>query len=111
MNAEGLELGDKLDKFKQASTDMSPPLRGNMLSNSTWIRVAHNSFARLVVLISFLPDICADSRYSLLQSSRTIECSLGPSESGRSQRVQAPPSKETQDQGFQEEGAAEEEAR
>lgn len=46
MNAEGIGLGERLRKFKQDSKDLSPPLRGNMISNSDWIRVAHNSFAR-----------------------------------------------------------------
>jgi len=46
MNAEGLGLGDKLRRLKQESKDLSPPLRGNMISNSAWIRTAHNSFAR-----------------------------------------------------------------
>ena len=46
MNAEGLALGEKLRKFKEESNDMSPPLRGNMINNSAWIRTAHNSFAR-----------------------------------------------------------------
>ncbi|KAK3313915.1 hypothetical protein B0H66DRAFT_607152 [Apodospora peruviana] len=52
MNAAELELGDKLDKFKQESRDLSPPLRGNLLSNSSWIRVAHNSFARRLDLLN-----------------------------------------------------------
>lgn len=46
MNAEGLALGEKLRTFKQDSIDLSPPLRGNMITNSEWIRTAHNSFAR-----------------------------------------------------------------
>ncbi|KAL2194540.1 ubiquitin thiolesterase-like protein [Corynascus similis CBS 632.67] len=46
MNAEKLSLGGKLRKFKEESKDLSPPLRGHLINNSTWIRVAHNSFAR-----------------------------------------------------------------
>jgi ubiquitin carboxyl-terminal hydrolase L5 len=46
MNAEGLGLGEKLRKLKQETKDLSPPLRGNMIDNSTWIRMAHNSFSR-----------------------------------------------------------------
>lgn len=46
MNAEGLGLGEKLRRLKQESKDLSPPLRGNMITNSAWIRTAHNSFAR-----------------------------------------------------------------
>jgi ubiquitin carboxyl-terminal hydrolase L5 len=46
MNAEGLGLGERLRKLKQESKDLSAPLRGNMINDSNWIRVAHNSFAR-----------------------------------------------------------------
>jgi Ubiquitin carboxyl-terminal hydrolase, family 1 len=46
MNAERLTLGEKLLNFKQESRDLNPPLRGNMISNSAWVRMAHNSFAR-----------------------------------------------------------------
>lgn len=48
MNAEGLSLGEGLRELKEESKDLSPPLRGNMINNSAWIRMAHNSFARLV---------------------------------------------------------------
>ena len=46
MNAEGLDLGEKLKDFKQDSMDLAPPLRGKLISNNAWIRMAHNSFAR-----------------------------------------------------------------
>ncbi|KAL2134600.1 hypothetical protein VTI74DRAFT_11342 [Chaetomium olivicolor] len=52
MNAEDLTLGEKLRKLKQESMDLSPPLRGNMISNSKWIRTAHNSFARRLDLLN-----------------------------------------------------------
>ncbi|KAK3376006.1 ubiquitin thiolesterase-like protein [Lasiosphaeria ovina] len=52
MNAEGLALGEKLDQFKQESMELAPPLRGNLLSNSHWIRVAHNSFTRRLDLLN-----------------------------------------------------------
>ncbi|KAK0724800.1 hypothetical protein B0H67DRAFT_446082, partial [Lasiosphaeris hirsuta] len=52
MNAEGLALGEKLRKFKQQSIDLAPPLRGNLITNSAWIRVAHNSFARRLDLLN-----------------------------------------------------------
>ncbi|KAK4240753.1 hypothetical protein C8A03DRAFT_41770 [Achaetomium macrosporum] len=52
MNVEGLSLGEKLRKFKAESIDLSPPLRGNMITNSAWIRRAHNSFARQVMMPS-----------------------------------------------------------
>lgn len=46
MNAEGISLDERLRKFKEATQELSPPLRGNMINNSEWIQVAHNSFAR-----------------------------------------------------------------
>ncbi|GAB1317245.1 Ubiquitin carboxyl-terminal hydrolase [Madurella fahalii] len=52
MNAEGLALGEKLRKFKQESMGLSPPLRGNLITNSAWIRTAHNSFARRLDLLN-----------------------------------------------------------
>ncbi|KAL1837577.1 hypothetical protein VTJ49DRAFT_3637 [Mycothermus thermophilus] len=52
MNAKGLKLGDRLLKFKEESQNLPPPLRGNMISNSDWIRVAHNSFARRLDLLN-----------------------------------------------------------
>ncbi|KAL2263113.1 hypothetical protein VTK26DRAFT_8134 [Humicola hyalothermophila] len=52
MNAEGLALGEKLHKFKQDSMGLPPPLRGNMIANSEWIRMAHNSYARRLDLLN-----------------------------------------------------------
>ncbi|KAK3690019.1 ubiquitin thiolesterase-like protein [Podospora appendiculata] len=52
MNADGLNLGDRLSQFKEESKGLTPPLRGNLLSNSSWIRVAHNSFARRIDLLN-----------------------------------------------------------
>ncbi|KAK1830545.1 hypothetical protein QBC39DRAFT_260787 [Podospora conica] len=52
MNAEGLDLGEKLQDFKQDSKDLAPPLRGNLISNNQWIRMAHNSFARRFDLLN-----------------------------------------------------------
>lgn len=50
MNSPELELGPELQAFKQATKDLSPPLRGYRLSTSTFIRSIHNSFARYVSL-------------------------------------------------------------
>lgn len=46
MNAQGVELGDRLQEFKTATADLPPPLRGWLLCNNKWIRMIHNSFAR-----------------------------------------------------------------
>lgn len=49
MNAKDLPMDEKMSKFKEESKDLSPPLRGHLLSSSSWIRVAHNHFARFVL--------------------------------------------------------------
>lgn len=46
MNAENVDLGDKLQAFKDSTMDLSTPLRGNSISNSAFIRTVHNSFVR-----------------------------------------------------------------
>ncbi|KAF6834810.1 ubiquitin carboxyl-terminal hydrolase [Colletotrichum plurivorum] len=46
MNSEGVELGPKLQEFKDATRGLSTPLRGHALSSNTFIRSAHNSFTR-----------------------------------------------------------------
>ncbi|KAK3348091.1 hypothetical protein B0H65DRAFT_422582 [Neurospora tetraspora] len=52
MNAQDLPLDTNLSKFKEESRPLSPPLRGHLLSNSSWIRVAHNHFARRLDLLN-----------------------------------------------------------
>ncbi|AEO67715.1 uncharacterized protein THITE_2116654 [Thermothielavioides terrestris NRRL 8126] len=52
MNTEGLQLGEKLLRFKQESKGLSAPLRGHMITNSTWIRTAHNAFSRRLDLLN-----------------------------------------------------------
>lgn len=46
MNSEGVELGPKLQEFKDATRGLSTPLRGHALSSNTFIRSVHNSFTR-----------------------------------------------------------------
>lgn len=46
MNAEGVELGDKLRDFKDETKGMCTALRGHYLSSNTFIRTIHNSFTR-----------------------------------------------------------------
>lgn len=48
MNAPGVELGDTLKEFKEATKTMSSPLRGHALSTNKFIRKVHNSFTRYV---------------------------------------------------------------
>ncbi|KAF9873594.1 ubiquitin carboxyl-terminal hydrolase, family 1 [Colletotrichum karsti] len=46
MNSDGVDLGKKLQDFKEATKDLSTPLRGHALSSNTFIRSVHNSFTR-----------------------------------------------------------------
>lgn len=46
MNAQGIELGDKLRDFKEKTRTLSTPLRGHYLSSNAFIRKIHNSFTR-----------------------------------------------------------------
>ncbi|KAH0441888.1 ubiquitin carboxyl-terminal hydrolase, family 1 [Colletotrichum camelliae] len=46
MNSAGVELGTKLQEFKDATSHLSTPLRGHALSSNTFIRSVHNSFTR-----------------------------------------------------------------
>jgi ubiquitin carboxyl-terminal hydrolase L5 len=52
MNAEDIELGDRLKAFKESSAPLIPPLRGDLLCNTTWIRTVHNQFARRLDLLN-----------------------------------------------------------
>ncbi|OJJ45714.1 hypothetical protein ASPZODRAFT_68434 [Penicilliopsis zonata CBS 506.65] len=46
LNQESIDLGAELSSFKDFTTGFPPSLRGDALSNSEPIRVAHNAFAR-----------------------------------------------------------------
>jgi ubiquitin carboxyl-terminal hydrolase L5 len=46
MNAEGIDLGDKLQAFKESTKDLSTALRGHQISKNRFIRTIHNSFTR-----------------------------------------------------------------
>lgn len=52
MNGEGIELGEKLEEFKKATQELSPPIRGHALSANTFIRTIHNSLARRLDLLN-----------------------------------------------------------
>lgn len=52
MNAEDIELGDRLQAFKESSSALAPPLRGNLLCSTPWIRKVHNQFARRLDLLN-----------------------------------------------------------
>ncbi|OBS22162.1 hypothetical protein FPOA_08498 [Fusarium poae] len=46
MNAEGIDLGDKLQAFKESTKELSTALRGHQISKNRFIRTIHNSFTR-----------------------------------------------------------------
>lgn len=46
MNAEGIDLGEKLQAFKRSTSNLSTALRGHQISKSKFIRTIHNSFTR-----------------------------------------------------------------
>jgi ubiquitin carboxyl-terminal hydrolase L5 len=52
MNAEDIELGDRLKAFKASSSPLISPLRGDLLCNTAWIRKVHNQFARRLDLLN-----------------------------------------------------------
>ncbi|KAF4456593.1 hypothetical protein F53441_1337 [Fusarium austroafricanum] len=46
MNAEGIDLGGKLQDFKESTWDLNTALRGHQISKNNFIRTIHNSFTR-----------------------------------------------------------------
>ncbi|KAF4962959.1 hypothetical protein FSARC_8985 [Fusarium sarcochroum] len=46
MNAEGIDLGHKLQAFKESTKDLDTALRGHQISKNKFIRTIHNSFTR-----------------------------------------------------------------
>ncbi|KAH7395722.1 ubiquitin carboxyl-terminal hydrolase [Cadophora sp. MPI-SDFR-AT-0126] len=52
MNIPGLELGDNLQAFKEATQKLKPPYRGKRLSDNDFIRGIHNSFARKIDILN-----------------------------------------------------------
>ncbi|KAM0195578.1 hypothetical protein ACHAPA_007430 [Fusarium lateritium] len=46
MNAEGIDLGEKLKAFKESTSDLNTALRGHQISKNKFIRTIHNSFTR-----------------------------------------------------------------
>ena len=61
MNVPGLDLGDKLQTFKEATRKLKPPYRGKRLGEHDFIRGVHNSFARYVISSS-----CYESEHLLM---------------------------------------------
>jgi hypothetical protein len=51
MNAD-VQLGPRLQDFKESTKDLSPALRGYRLSTDTFIRSIHNSFAQRMDMLN-----------------------------------------------------------
>lgn len=47
-NIPNIELGEQLEQFKFFTKELSPALRGDAISNFTFVKGVHNSFARSV---------------------------------------------------------------
>lgn len=71
MNAEDIELGDRLNAFYEKSADLSPPLKGHFLSNTTWIRTIHNQFARRLDLLN--ADLVLSNQVDSLAKQQQLE--------------------------------------
>ncbi|KAI5285106.1 hypothetical protein KEM54_000825 [Ascosphaera aggregata] len=51
-NAEGLELGEELQHFKEFTKTFTPALRGIAINNFEFVKRVHNSFARKMDILS-----------------------------------------------------------
>ncbi|KAK1251448.1 hypothetical protein MKX07_006927 [Trichoderma sp. CBMAI-0711] len=68
MNAQGLELGDRLREFKEATKDMNTVLRGHEISNNKFMRSIHNSFTRRMDHLNV--DLCLENAVSDTKSKK-----------------------------------------
>lgn len=68
MNAQGLELGDQLREFKEATKNMNTVLRGHEISNNKFMRSIHNSFTRRMDHLNV--DLCLENAVSDTKSKK-----------------------------------------
>ncbi|KAF4971981.1 hypothetical protein FZEAL_9699 [Fusarium zealandicum] len=68
MNAEGVDLGDKLQGFKESTQHLNTALRGYQLSKNSFIRTIHNSFTRRMDHLN--ADLCLENEVSDAQSNK-----------------------------------------
>ncbi|KAK0101503.1 hypothetical protein ONS95_006671 [Cadophora gregata] len=52
MNVPGLDFGEDLQTFKEATEKLKPPYRGKRLGENGFIRSIHNSFARKIDILN-----------------------------------------------------------
>ncbi|KAF7561969.1 hypothetical protein G7046_g2149 [Stylonectria norvegica] len=62
MNADEIELGEKLREFKDSTKDLCTSLRGHQLSRNSFIRRIHNSFTRRMDHLN--ADLCLEHEAS-----------------------------------------------
>ncbi|KAH7369914.1 hypothetical protein BKA65DRAFT_487322 [Rhexocercosporidium sp. MPI-PUGE-AT-0058] len=61
MNIPGLDLGENLQNFKEATQKLKPAYRGKRLGDNQFIRGIHNSFARKIDILN--ADLCLKHEY------------------------------------------------
>ncbi|KAF5022875.1 hypothetical protein F66182_5067 [Fusarium sp. NRRL 66182] len=69
MNAEGVDLGDKLQAFKESTKDLNTALRGRQISKNKFIRTIHNSFTRRMDHLN--ADLCLENEVSETKSTKS----------------------------------------
>ncbi|KAM5352091.1 hypothetical protein ACJ41O_004814 [Fusarium nematophilum] len=69
MNADGIDIGSKLQEFKESTKNLNTALRGHQLSQNTFIRTIHNSFTRRMDHLN--ADLCLENEASEAKSSKT----------------------------------------
>ncbi|KAF4437071.1 Ubiquitin carboxyl-terminal hydrolase isozyme L5 [Fusarium acutatum] len=62
MNAQGIDLGEKLRAFKESTKDLNTALRGHQISKNNFIRTIHNSFTRRMDHLN--ADLCLENEAS-----------------------------------------------
>ncbi|KAL6877284.1 hypothetical protein HDV57DRAFT_522562 [Trichoderma longibrachiatum] len=85
MNAQGLELGDQLRSFKEATKDMNTVLRGHEISNNKFMRSIHNSFTRRMDHLN--ADLCLENAVSDTKSKKAKTGSRNTKKASRKKRV------------------------
>lgn len=85
MNAQNLDLGDQLHKFREATRDMNTVLRGHQISNSKFMRSIHNSFTRRMDHLNV--DLCLENAVSDIKSKKAKTGSRTTKKASRKKRV------------------------
>lgn len=62
MNADNLDLGERLQNFKESTKGLSTAIRGHSISSNSFIRKIHNSFTRRMDQLN--ADLCLENDVS-----------------------------------------------